>query len=120
MPQGRYQRIPTTEADADDTDVQVDSSVNVDTDDQTQIRRTRLEVTDDHDRPLRASVHAEFNRQPPAWWKRALLIAALIGLGWLSLKLAKGNPKPQVIYANRSVSLIPSSHNFPHHHSKSP
>lgn len=92
MPQARYQRIPTT-----DTDAEIDS--NVDTQAQTQ-----LEETSD-DRPLRASVQAEFNRPPPPWWKRALLIAALLGLAWLSLKLARGNPKAQVIYANRSVFL---------------
>lgn len=60
---------------------------------------------DDSDRPLRASVQAEFNRPAPAWWKRAILIMVMCGLAWLSLRLARGNPKPQVIYANRSVSV---------------
>jgi hypothetical protein len=77
MSTARYERIPT-DAQHDEHDI-------------------------DQDRPLRASVEAEFNRQPPPWWKRALLLLALFGLGWLALKLAKGNPQPQVIYANRFV-----------------
>lgn len=52
-------------------------------------------------RPLRASVQAEFNRPPPSWWKRALLVLALVVMGWLTVKLGGMNRKPQVIYAQR-------------------
>jgi hypothetical protein len=77
MSTARYERIPT-DPDSDDHDQDVDT-----------------------DRPLRASVQAEFNRQPPAWWKRGLLLLALVALGWLAVKLSAGNSKPQVIYATR-------------------
>jgi hypothetical protein len=77
MSTARYERIPT-DPDTDQRDQDIDN-----------------------DRPLRASVQAEFNRQPPAWWKRALLLVALFGLGWLAIKLSTGNPKAQVIYATR-------------------
>lgn len=81
MSNARYERIPTDpNTDEQDPDIDVD-------------------------RPLRASVHAEFNRQPPAWWKRGLLILALIALSWLAMKLSTGNQKSQVIYATRQVSL---------------
>jgi hypothetical protein len=77
MSTARYERIPTDAQRAgEDTDI---------------------------DRPLRASVQAEFNRPPPPWWKRGLLLLALVALGWLSMKLATGNQKPQVIYATRFV-----------------
>ena len=82
MSHARYERIPTDPNAAHDHDLDQDS-----------------------DRPLRASVQAEFNRQPPAWWKRGLLLIALFGLGWLAIKLSTGNSKPQVIYATRSVTL---------------
>lgn len=52
-------------------------------------------------RPLRASVQAEFNRPPPSWWKRALLILAVILMFWLTVKLGGMNRKPEVIYAQR-------------------
>jgi hypothetical protein len=86
MPTARYERLPT-DPNGDSVDV---------------------------DRPLRASVQAEFNRQPPAWWKRGLLLVALFALGWLSLKLARGNPKPQVIYATRSVIPYAPAPSVPH------
>lgn len=89
MSHARYERIPTDPNAAHDHDLDQDS-----------------------DRPLRASVQAEFNRQPPAWWKRGLLLIALFGLGWLAIKLSTGNSKPQVIYATRSVT-------FHHLHEKS-
>jgi hypothetical protein len=77
MSNARYERIPTDPNIADgDQDI-------------------------DLDRPLRASVQAEFNRQPPAWWKRALLLLALAALAWLAMRLSAGNPKGQVIYATR-------------------
>lgn len=82
MSHARYERIPTDPNAAHDHDLDQDS-----------------------DRPLRASVQAEFNRQPPAWWKRGLLLIALFGLGWLAIKLSTGNSKPQVIYATRSVTF---------------
>lgn len=46
---------------------------------------------------------AEFNRPPPAWWKRMLLIVAIIAMGWLSIYLGRRgmSKKPQVIYASR-------------------
>ncbi|AFR96925.1 hypothetical protein J008_04835 [Cryptococcus neoformans] len=46
---------------------------------------------------------AEFNRPPPAWWKRVLLILAIIAMGWLSIYLGRRgmSKKPQVIYASR-------------------
>lgn len=77
MSTARYERIPT-DFNSDDHDQDIDTG-----------------------RPLRASVQAEFNRQPPAWWKRGLLLLALIALGWLAMKLSTGNSKPQVIYATR-------------------
>jgi hypothetical protein len=83
MSTARYERIPTDPNAANDHD----------------------HDHDDSDRPLRASVQAEFNRQPPAWWKRGLLLLALFGLGWLAIKLSTGISKPQVIYATRSVPL---------------
>ncbi|ORY26674.1 hypothetical protein BCR39DRAFT_540410 [Naematelia encephala] len=52
-------------------------------------------------RPLRASVQAEFNRPPPSWWKRLLLIVAILFMGWLSVRLGGWKRKPEVIYASR-------------------
>jgi hypothetical protein len=44
----------------------------------------------------------EFNRPAPAWWKRALLIAAIFFLGYAAWKLGRmGGEKPKVIYATR-------------------
>ena len=55
-------------------------------------------------RPLRAASQAEFNRPPPSWWKRALLILSLVFMLWLTLKLGgMGNQKSKVIYASRFV-----------------
>ena len=53
-----------------------------------------------NDRPLRAGVQAEFERGPPAWWKRVLLILVIVAAGWYSVKLGQ-SAKPDVIYAQR-------------------
>jgi hypothetical protein len=44
----------------------------------------------------------EFNRPEPAWWKRALVIVAIIFSGWLAFRIGhSGNSKAKVIYATR-------------------
>ncbi|KAI9633971.1 uncharacterized protein MKK02DRAFT_38642 [Dioszegia hungarica] len=87
----RYQPIPSSDTDShlpsDPSVPETNTSLDVDADD-----------VDTH-RPLRASVQAEFNRQPPAMWKRLLLLAVILGLGWFSFSVAR--PKPRVIYAQR-------------------
>ncbi|WWC91605.1 uncharacterized protein L201_006551 [Kwoniella dendrophila CBS 6074] len=61
--------------------------------------------TDPSFRPLRRSVQEEFNRPPPIWWKRVLLVIALIFMAWLSIWLGKKgmeeSNKPTIIYASR-------------------
>ncbi|KAL7418501.1 hypothetical protein Q5752_006959 [Cryptotrichosporon argae] len=51
--------------------------------------------------PLSASTRAEFDRAAPAWWKRALVLAAIVLFGWGAVKLGGLGRKPQVIYASR-------------------
>lgn len=57
------------------------------------------------DRPLRSSVQAEFDRPAPAWWKRFLIVVALLFMAWATVKLGGmghgKDEKPQVIYASR-------------------
>ncbi|WWD03567.1 hypothetical protein V865_001621 [Kwoniella europaea PYCC6329] len=60
--------------------------------------------TDPSYRPLRRSVQEEFNRPPPSWWKRFMLIAVLILMAWFSVWLGRKGmqeQKPTVIYASR-------------------
>lgn len=58
-------------------------------------------------RPLRESIRSEFNRPPPATWKRVLLVLAVLLMGYVAVKLGGyGEKKPQVIYASRSVFRI--------------
>ncbi|WVO12453.1 hypothetical protein L204_100052 [Cryptococcus depauperatus] len=64
--------------------------------------RADFEDRDAYGRRLRAAHEAEFNRPPPAWWKRTLLIVGLIFMFWLSVYLGRrGMKKSQVIYASR-------------------
>ena len=58
---------------------------------------------DDANRPLRRQLRSEFNRPPPATWKRVLLVAAIIFMGWLAIRLGRigKDPRPQIIYATR-------------------
>ncbi|WVR07772.1 hypothetical protein IAU60_004815 [Kwoniella sp. DSM 27419] len=63
--------------------------------------------TDPSYRPLRRSVQEEFDRPPPSWWTRVLLVLVLLGMGWASVWLggrgikAQEGDKPTIIYANR-------------------
>ncbi|GFZ48616.1 hypothetical protein JCM24511_06364 [Saitozyma sp. JCM 24511] len=58
--------------------------------------------SDPSDRPLRASIQAEFDRPPPSTFKRALLILTILLLGWASIRLGSWTTKkPEVIYASR-------------------
>lgn len=45
----------------------------------------------------------EFNRPPPAWWKRAALLFTIFFLSWAAIRLGRGASKkaPEVVYATR-------------------
>lgn len=54
------------------------------------------------------STRREMNRPPPATWKRAAVLIAMVALFWLSIKIGAwqgfgggGNKKPEIIYATR-------------------
>ncbi|ORX40693.1 hypothetical protein BD324DRAFT_611806 [Kockovaella imperatae] len=93
MSSGSYQRIPTSPSSSRP------SSPRISRDSTGQ----EILEEDDNDahRPLRASVQAEFNRPPPAWWKRAGIILFMLVLGWLSIRLGTMKKSPQIIYASR-------------------
>ncbi|WWC64688.1 uncharacterized protein I303_107299 [Kwoniella dejecticola CBS 10117] len=60
--------------------------------------------TDPSYRPLRRSVQEEFNRPPPSWWKRTLLILVILAMAWFSIWLGRKGMEekgPTIIYANR-------------------
>lgn len=78
-----YQRIPTSAQQADEVDEQ----------DQLSLQN-----------PLTQSTIDEFNRQPPALWKRLAVIATILLLGWGAVKLGQWGEKkrsPEIIYASR-------------------
>ncbi|WVR00196.1 hypothetical protein IAU59_007338 [Kwoniella sp. CBS 9459] len=74
---------------------------------ETALDQGRYRDRDPSYRPLRRSVQDEFNRPPPSWWKRVLLVIALLAMGWISIKLgslgwgARKDDKPTIIYASR-------------------
>lgn len=55
------------------------------------------------ERPLSASTLAEFNRVPPPWWQRALILVAILALGWFAAKVGGigGSKSPEIVYATR-------------------
>jgi hypothetical protein len=89
---GTYSRLPTSPE--DDTTAPIPSSSS-------RGEREPEHALDPSDRPLRASVQAEFSRPPPATWKRVLLLVLLVALGWASVRLGKWGKKPEIIYASR-------------------
>lgn len=89
-----YQRIPTSD---NDNSTHPEPSTAQD------------DPSDPSYRPLRASVRAEFERPAPSWWKRALLLFALVLMGWAAVRLGSygRDTQPKVIYATRSVLCTP-------------
>lgn len=95
----RYQPIPTSEDSAPVPQPET-------------LAEGQGEDRDRSHRPLRAGVEAEFNRRPPAWYKRAGLVLAIIFMAWIAIRLGSWNrsTQPKVIYASRFVSPpLPSS-----------
>ncbi|KAK1922022.1 hypothetical protein DB88DRAFT_496867 [Papiliotrema laurentii] len=86
----RYQPIPTSEDSAPVPQPET-------------LAEGQGEDRDRSHRPLRAGVEAEFNRRPPAWYKRAGLVLAIIFMAWIAIRLGSWNrsTQPKVIYASR-------------------
>jgi len=76
-----YQRLPTSATAADENEEEELSRTNAYT----------------------RSTLAEFNREPPAWWKRGLVLFAIFFLGFAAWKISKigEHNKPKIIYATR-------------------
>lgn len=91
---GRYQPIPSS-----DPDQNASSAIDPPT------SAGEVEAEDDNvdidiNRPLRASTQREFNRQPPAIWKRVVLLLVILGMGYFSYRVARPG-KDRIIYAQR-------------------
>lgn len=78
-----YQRIPTNEGNA------------IAEEERDEANELSLE------NPLSRSTLEEFNRPPPAAWKRVALIFTIFFLGWAAFKLGRAGSTPEVVYANR-------------------
>ena len=90
-----YQRLPT-----DPDHASQPSPDRPETFDEQDATEAEAEARLNAHRPLRASVQEEFARGSPAWWKRALILLAIVAAGWFSIRLGRGS-KPDVIYAQR-------------------
>jgi hypothetical protein len=99
MPAG-YDPLPTSSSDEPSSSsysARLAPAPNPDT-----IDNDAVAPADPSDRPLRASIQAEFDRPPPSTFKRALLILTILLLGWASIRLGSWTTKkPEVIYASR-------------------
>lgn len=85
-----YQRIPTSSQAADARDEH----------EHEQDEQDSLSLQN----PLTQSSIDEFNRPPPALWKRLAVLAAVLVLGWGAVRLGQWGERkrnPEIIYASR-------------------